>query len=54
MEIYFITLKHLNYLSSILNRNPSQFLYVIIFMILKYLNYPSSINPSDFVFSIFL
>jgi hypothetical protein len=40
--IIFIILKHLNYPSTIPNRNPTYF-FLIIFIILKHLNYPSSI-----------
>jgi len=36
---YIYNLKHLNYPSSILNRNPTYFFYKMFFIILKYLYY---------------
>jgi len=56
LEIIFIILKHLNYHSSIINRNPTYFFLEIIFIILKNLNYPSSIinrNPTYFFLNYF-
>jgi len=47
--IIFVISKHLNYPSSIINRNPTFFILEIIFIILKPLNYHSSIinrNPT--------
>jgi hypothetical protein len=57
LSIIFIILKHLNYPSSIINRNPTYFFFLIIFVILKHLNYPSSIinrNPTYFFLIIFV
>jgi len=55
LEIIFIILKHLNYPSRIIKRNPT-YVFLIIFIISKHLNYPSSIlnrNPTFFFFNYF-
>jgi tellurite resistance protein TehA-like permease len=52
----FIILKHLNYHSSIINRNATYIFFLTIFIILKHLNYPPSIinrHPTYFFLNYF-